>query len=130
MLICDPVLCINPTHTHPHTLAGVWSDHLGRLLKVCDLCDAHSLAELQLGVVVFAANRVHGQRAAVERVPGAQDGALAHGSPEEAHDGRAEDDEDPGIDDGVDGEEAQCHQVCLVALLPTSPDGVDVHTDL
>ena len=82
-----------------------------------------------MGLGVFDDQGVLAQGAPEEGVPGGEDEGLAHGTPEKAHHGRAEDDEDPGVDDGVDGEETQGHQVRLVALLLLA-DGVDVHTDL
>ena len=54
---------------------------------------------------------------------------LADRPPEEAQHRWAQDDEHPGIDDGVDGNEAQRDQVGLVALFILLC-GVDVHTDL
>lgn len=50
-------------------------------------------------------------------------------SPAEVQYGRAEEDEDPGVDDGVDGEEEESNAVCGVALL-RGARGVDVHSDL
>lgn len=48
--------------------------------------------------------------------------------PEEAQDGGAEDDEDPGVHDGVEGEQAQHAQVLSITLLNAGE--VCVHLDL
>lgn len=49
--------------------------------------------------------------------------------PQEAQHRRAEDDEDPGVDDGVDGQQAQGDEVSLQTLL-RPPSGMEVHIDL
>jgi len=57
-------------------------------------------------------------------------GLPAKRGPAESQHAGGEEDEDPGVDDGVDGDEAQGLQVLQVGLLQVLHRGVDVNPDL
>ena len=61
--------------------------------------------------------------------PGGSYGGPARRRPEKVQHAGGEEDEHPGVDDGVDGDEAQGNQVRSVRLCP-GVCGVDVHPDL
>lgn len=58
-----------------------------------------------------------------------QERSLADGGPAEVQHTGGQEDEDPRVNDGVDGNEAQGNEVQAVRLHP-GPDGVDVDPDL
>lgn len=57
------------------------------------------------------------QRRFTNRIPGASEGGVADGKEEKVNHVGREEDEDPGVDDGVDGDEAEPGQVQDVRFL-------------
>lgn len=70
-----------------------------------------------------------GQRQLEYGVPGQKQGGAAQPRPQEVQHAGREQDEDPGVDDGVDGDEDEGDQVQPVGLVAPL-DGVDIHSDL
>lgn len=69
-----------------------------------------------------------GQRRFEHRTPGGRQGGPADRGPTKVQHAGGQEDENPGVDDGVDGDEAEGNQVQAVRL--ALPRGVDVHPDL
>lgn len=61
--------------------------------------------------------------------PGGSQGGPANRGPAKVQHTGGEEDKDPGVDDGVNGDEAEGNQVQTVRLCAI-PYGVDVHPDL
>ena len=72
---------------------------------------------------------VFGRRCFEYRARGDVQRGVAGRGPEKVQHAGGEEDEDPRVDDGVDGDEAQGDQVQAVRLLAI-PYGVEVHPDL
>lgn len=71
-----------------------------------------------------------GERRSTHGTPDAPQGDL-QGAPDKVQHAGGEDDEDPGVEDGVHRDEAEGPQVQRMGLVPTvSRYGVDVHPDL
>ncbi len=103
----------------------ITSDRLnGWLVEVCVLHRGGSgLVQLDLACWVF------GNGCFEQGVSGGYEAGLAQRPPQEAQNRGAEEDEDPGVDDGVYREEPQSYEISLVAAFRLS-HGVDVHADL
>lgn len=71
---------------------------------------------------------VFGQRRLKHRIPGDGQGAPADRRPKKVQHAGGEEDKDPGVYDGVDGDEDEGDQIHFVRLVFS--DGVEVHPDL
>lgn len=72
---------------------------------------------------------VFGQRRLKHRIPGDRQGGPADWRPKKVQHAGGEEDKDPGVYDGVDGDEDEGDQICSVRLAACY-DGVEVHPDL